>query len=79
MASPSSLPPHIAKDAFMLLEQFDEKRGQRPRARPQTRPQNHGYRPPKERVIDSAQAARLFGGVMISEHYVKKPSYGRAY
>lgn len=81
--APPSLPPHIAREAFMLLEKFDEQRGRRSRARPQqhpqTRPQIHAHRPPKVRTIDSVQAARAFGGVMICEHYVKKPSVGRTY
>ena len=74
MATLPTLPPHIAQEAFMLLDQFDEQRG------PNRRPARPGQVPPRERKpMDSLQAARLFNGVMICEHYAKKPSYGKAY
>uniref|UniRef100_A0A803LLG4 Uncharacterized protein n=1 Tax=Chenopodium quinoa TaxID=63459 RepID=A0A803LLG4_CHEQI len=83
--APPTLPPHVAREAFMSLDQFYEQQrsGQRSRARPQTRPQYQAYRPPRERTIDSVQAARVYGGMMICEHYAKnrgkKSSFGKAY
>ncbi|KMT04251.1 hypothetical protein BVRB_8g183270 [Beta vulgaris subsp. vulgaris] len=81
MAPPNTPPPQILREAIMLWDQYDEQQGRKakPRAQyPQTRPPIHAYYPPMERGIDSAQAARLFGGVMVCEHYSKKPSFGKA-
>ncbi|KAL9243603.1 hypothetical protein vseg_017472 [Gypsophila vaccaria] len=74
----------VGREAFMLLDQFEAQRGQPSRGRDrnyntQSR-QNHGYYPSRERIITSEEAARIFGGLVICDHYAKKkPSYGKAF
>ncbi|KMT04252.1 hypothetical protein BVRB_8g183280 [Beta vulgaris subsp. vulgaris] len=72
MAPPTNL-RKIGSEAFMLLDQLEERLGQRPKTVVQRRSYlNYQVFPPRDTTIDAFQAAQKYGGFMLCEHRARK-------